>query len=95
MLDSVDIPYTHFDAVCRDERSFYATGANLQHGYIFKGNVQNNIISKLCAYQVHDFPHGIDVIDNTIAYTSYSTSGIHFMDKSVLSCERDDTIVYR
>lgn len=94
MLDSVDIPYTHFDCICSNECTFYATGANLQHGYIFNGNVNGNRIVSLSAYQVHDFPHGIDIMDNKIAYTSYSTSGIHFMDKS--QCDAiDSSIIYR
>jgi hypothetical protein len=95
VLDSVDIPCTHFDNICSNECTFYATGANLQHGYIFNGNVKGKRIDSLFAYQVHDFPHGIDIMGNKIAYTSYSTSGIHFMDKSQCGGAIESTIIYR
>jgi hypothetical protein len=95
ILDTIDIPCTHFDGICCDEYTFYATGANLQNGYIFKGNVQDKNITSLHAYQVHDFPHGIDIMNNNLAYTSYTTSGIHIIDKSILNNIVDNTIIFR
>jgi hypothetical protein len=97
LLDNIDIPYTHFDCICSDIYDFYATGANLQNGYIFHGkiNIKNNTIETLYAYEVNDFPHGIDIFENKLAYTSYSTSGIHLLDKSTLCKGTETTIVYR
>jgi hypothetical protein len=95
LLDYVDVPYTHFDCICSDQCNFYGTGANLQNGYIFIGKVNGNTIETLYAYQVNDFPHGIDILDNKIAYTSYSTSGIHFLEKSEISNDIEKTVIYR
>lgn len=79
MLDSIDIPLTHFDGVVSDANNFYATCADVQCGYIYKGHVVENKITSLKAFQVNDFPHGIAIKGDTIAYTSYGTSGIHFL----------------
>jgi hypothetical protein len=95
LLDHVYVPYTHFDCICNDNCDFYATGANLQNGYIFSGKVNGNTIETLYAYQVNDFPHGIDILDNKIAYTSYTTSGIHILEKSTLCNHTETTVTYR
>lgn len=95
LLDYVDVPYTHFDCICNDNCNFYATGANLQNGYIYNGKVNENKIESLYAYEVNDFPHGIDILDNKIAYTSYTTSGIHIIDKSTLCNDIEKTVIYR
>jgi hypothetical protein len=95
LIDSIDIPNTHFDNICNENCTFYATGANQHHGYIYKGVVENNRISSLHAYQVNDFPHGIDINEKKIAYTSYSTSGIHIIDKVSRCDNNDETIIYR
>jgi hypothetical protein len=79
LLHSIEVPLTHFDGIVSDGNLFYATGADTRCGYIYKGSVVENKITSLEAFQVHDFPHGIDVKDNIIAYTSYATSGIHFV----------------
>lgn len=84
LLDTVEVPLTHFDAVICKNNKFYATGADLESGYIFKGTVEDNKIKSILKHQVNDFPHGIDMKDNKIVYTSYSTSGIHIIDESTL-----------
>lgn len=85
LLDNIEIPFTHFDGVaCSGGNVFYATGADLIGGYIYKGVVEGRAIKSICKYQVHDFPHGIDIRNNLIAYTSYSTSGIHIIDDETL-----------
>lgn len=48
-------------------------------GYLYKGVVENRKIVSINKFKTNDFPHGIDVRDNKIAYTSYSTSGIHII----------------
>jgi hypothetical protein len=95
LLDYVVIPFTHFDCICGYDCDFYATGANMQNGYIFNGKVNGNTIETLYAYEVHDFPHGIDILGNKIAYTSYSTSGIHFLEKSTLGNDTKKQVIYR
>lgn len=84
LIASVEVPLTHFDAIVCINNVFYATGADLEGGYIFKGLVEGGKITSLTKYQVNDFPHGIDIKNNKIAYTSYSTSGIHIIDENTL-----------
>lgn len=89
LLDSIEVPLTHFDAIVTTGHKFYATGADLDGGYIFKGKVNTSIekIESVCGYPVHDFPHGIDILDTIIAYTSYTTSGIHFINEDALDAD--------
>lgn len=84
LLDSVEVPLTHFDAIVSQGSLFYATGADLQGGYIFKGCVDGQKFKSITAHSVHDFPHGIDIMDSKIAYTSYHTSGVHIVNEDVL-----------
>ena len=84
LIDVIELPFTHFDGVICKNNVFYATGADLTDGYIYKGVVEDNKIVSINQYQVNDFPHGIDINNNKIAYTSYSTSGIHIIDESTL-----------
>jgi hypothetical protein len=84
LLDAVEVPLTHFDSVTCKCNVFYATGADLNDGYIYKGVVEDRKIISINKFKTNDFPHGIDIKDNKIAYTSYSTSGIHIIDEEVL-----------
>jgi hypothetical protein len=79
LLDSLEIHYTHFDGITSYGNIFYATCADVHCGYIYKGVVVDNKLASLEAFKVNDFPHGIDIKGDTIAYTSYATSGIHFL----------------
>lgn len=100
LLDSIEVPLTHFDAIVTTGHTFYATGADLHGGYIYKGIVNTSIkkIVYVCGYPVHDFPHGIDIIDvldcTTIAYTSYTTSGIHFISQDALDAKANPVMVH-
>lgn len=85
LLDNIEIPLTHFDAVISINKILYATGADLIGGYIYKGIIEDNKIKSIHKYEVNDFPHGIDKRNNKIAYTSYSTSGIHIIDENTLT----------
>jgi hypothetical protein len=80
LLDNVEVPFTHFDGVACSGNVFYATGADLVGGYIYKGVVDDRKIRSIGKHRVNDFPHGIDIRNNLIAYTSYSTSGIHIIE---------------
>jgi hypothetical protein len=85
LLDNIEVPLTHFDGIACKGNVFYATGADLIGGYIYKGVVHDGKIKSLCKHQVNDFPHGIDIRNNLIAYTSYSTSGIHIIDDNLVN----------
>jgi hypothetical protein len=84
LLDAIELKSTHFDCIAKKGNVFYVTGADVFHGYIYKGFVQQTSIMSLQAYRVHDFPHGIDIINERIGYTSYATSGIHIIEESTL-----------
>jgi hypothetical protein len=43
-------------------------------GYIVIGNIEKTKLNLLKKVQCHDFPHGIDVRNNLLAYTSYAKS---------------------
>jgi hypothetical protein len=96
LLDSIEVPLTHFDVIVVTGHTFYATGADLEGGYIFKGTVNTSTqkIVSVCGYPVHDFPHGIDIIDTTIVYTSYTTSGIHFISEDALDAKANPVMVH-
>lgn len=80
LLDSKHIASTHFDGIVSHANKFYATGADLDCGYIYEGVILANKIGSLNKFQVKDFPHGIDIKNGTVVYTSYATSGIHFLN---------------
>lgn len=92
LLDSVEVPLTHFDGIVSNGSLFYATGADLQGGYIFKGCVEGQKFKSITAYRVNDFPHGIDIMGGKIAYTSYDTSGVHIINENVLEEGESKTI---
>jgi hypothetical protein len=86
-IQSIKYPATHFDSICMAPRAsqddpeiFYAIGADGEGGYIYKGIIENNQIIGVKKYPCMDFPHGIDVHDNKIVYTSYATSSIEWID---------------
>jgi hypothetical protein len=81
ILDSFEMPSTHLDGLTMDKNIFYITCRNLDNGYILKGNIKDNKIITENNIPCEDFPHGIDICNNRIAYTSYTTSGIHIIDK--------------
>lgn len=87
LLDTVEVPLTTFDSVdvCDNGNTFIATGANLIGGYLYVGTVEAGQIASLTLHVVHDFPHGINLNGSTIAYTSYTTSGIHLINKEDIS----------
>lgn len=84
LVDSVEVPFTHFDGITCNHNEFYATGADLHGGYIYKGVVEGNKIVSVNKHQVNDFPHGIVIKNNKIGYTSYATSGVHIINANSL-----------
>lgn len=82
LLDAIEVPQTHFDMVINKENVFYATGADVENGYIYKGIINDDKITNLTLHEVNNFPHGIDILEDRIIYTSYLTSGIHSFQES-------------
>jgi hypothetical protein len=73
-------PDTHFDAVATQGDTFYVTASDLRGGWIITGDVIDGKIKGLREIAVDDFPHGINLCDSKIAYTSYGTSSVHILD---------------
>ncbi len=70
----------HFDSVTNKARKVYATAHSEKDlGIIYVFDVKDNLLQLLETKPVHGFPHGITIYDKTLAYTSYNTSGIHFL----------------
>jgi hypothetical protein len=80
VFHTLEIPLSQVDGMTIDDSTFYVTCRDLDHGYILQGHVLNNIIYMDKKIPCEDFPHGIDCLGNTLAYTSYSTSGIHILN---------------
>jgi hypothetical protein len=71
---------THLDSVIGKNNKFYATAhSSEKNGILLVCEIKDNIIQLLETKSVHGFPHGITIYDKTLAYTSYNTSGIHFL----------------
>jgi hypothetical protein len=82
LLDSIEFPKTQLDsAISYNETTFYATIANDVGGYIIKVNVQDNkFVQPMTFIKTADFPHGIDIRGNKLAYTVYSNSSVCIID---------------
>lgn len=82
LLDSLQFPRAQMDsAISYNETTFYATIANDKGGFLVKGCVENNKLVKSVEYiETVDFPHGIDIHGNKLAYTSYSDSTVCIID---------------
>lgn len=80
LLDTYDLPSIHSDSIISQGYAFYATCRDLTHGFILKGCIRNQKIIEEARIRCEDFPHGIDILGTKLAYTSYSTSGIHIID---------------
>lgn len=81
-LHSVEFNKIHFDHMIVKNHYFYVTTADSVGGYIYWGYVTDNKISNVYKFPTADFPHGIDIYDNTLAYTSYSSSAVYFIPLS-------------
>jgi hypothetical protein len=79
-LDVVTYTTTHFDSVTSKDGIFYATGDDANDGYIYVGSADNDKLTPIKQHKVQDFPHGIAIHGNKLAYTSYATSGVYITD---------------
>ena len=79
LLDKREFKDTHVDCITVTDNYFYFTGATLEAGYIFWGQIHGATIGTMSLLPAADFPHGITTHENTLAYTSYSTSSVHFL----------------
>ncbi len=80
ILDTYELPSIHSDSIVSQNYVFYATCRDLSQGFLLKGCIRNQKIMEETRIACEDFPHGIDILGSKIAYTSYTTSGIHIID---------------
>jgi hypothetical protein len=79
-LDRVEFEGVHFDSVTSKDGTFFGTGADMEGGYIYVGTIDGNSLSPIVKHPAQDFPHGIAVYHDKLAYTSYSTSSLYITD---------------
>lgn len=85
LIQSIPAPNIHFDSICAEANRFYATGADTHSSYIYRGIIQNNVITEIkYITSPAPFPHGIDIRGSTLAFTSYGESSVHVIDISLL-----------
>jgi len=78
LLDSIHIKNSQIDGSVIYKNYFFITlhsGID-KCGYIYIGTIHHTNITFVKKVRCNDFPHGIDVYNNTLAYTSYANSSI-------------------
>jgi hypothetical protein len=79
--DKIMMPKTHIDSIIAKDNTFYFTCSNEKGGFIRKGQVKDGkFVGNLETFNAADFPHGIDICGNKLAYTSYTDSTVCIMD---------------
>jgi hypothetical protein len=85
LLDSIYIPNTQIDGSVIYNNYFFITlhDAIDKCGYIYVGTINDINISYVKKVKCNNFPHGIDVYNNKLAYTSYTNGSvtIHSLDE--------------
>jgi hypothetical protein len=79
-LDRIEFENVHFDSVTSKDGTFFGTGADMEGGYIYVGTIGGDKLSPIVKHRVQDFPHGIAVYNDKLAYTSYKTSAVYITD---------------
>jgi hypothetical protein len=81
LKDKWMLPKKHIDSLIAKDNVFYVTIADDVGGFIMKGSVcGGKIVRSIDKIPVGDFPHGIDICGNKLAYTSYSDSTVCIID---------------
>jgi hypothetical protein len=81
LLDFLNLNNYQLDGMAFNNNHFFVTANSIDDecSYIIVGNVDKqkklNLIKKV---HCHDFPHGIDIRNNLLAYTSYAKSSVTF-----------------
>jgi hypothetical protein len=82
LIDKYELKEVHMDSMISDKNdNFYLTIQENEGGFIYKGNITNNIIGNIKRIKVCDFPHGIDINNeyNLLGFTSYATSTAYIL----------------
>ena len=82
LIDKYEINEIHMDSIITDRyNNFYLTVQENEDGFIYKGNINNNMIRNIKKIKVQDFPHGIDINHeyNLLGFTSYETSSAYIL----------------
>jgi len=82
LLDKLPLKDIQMDSIIADKKdNFYLTIQEKEGAFIYKGNINNNMIGNIKKIKVDEFPHGIDINEecNMLGYTSYATSSSYLM----------------
>ena len=78
LLDSIEIKKAQIDGSVIYMNYFFITlhCGNDKCGYIYIGKIDKNKLIFVRKVKCNSFPHGIDVYNNKLVYTSYANSSI-------------------
>jgi hypothetical protein len=87
LLDSIEIEKSQIDGSVIYKDYFFITlhcGID-KCGYIYIGKINNNKLIFIKKVKCNNFPHGIDIYNNKLVYTSYANSSItiHSLDEFI------------
>jgi hypothetical protein len=74
VIDRVEKSPCHFDSVVSKDGKIYCTAVEPSGSYILTADIVHNKITNLQNHPCAPFPHGIDIYENYLAYSSYGTS---------------------
>jgi hypothetical protein len=75
VVDTLPFTQCHFDSIICKKNIFYCTSTFVEEGsYILIGEIIDNKIINIQKHPCEAFPHGIDIYEDTLGYTSYGTS---------------------
>lgn len=76
--DSLYFKNCQVDDIAIHNNHFFVTAHSIDDecGYILVGNIEKTSLNFLKKVRCHDFPHGIDIRNNLLAYTSYAKSTV-------------------
>jgi len=87
LLDSIHIKNSQIDGSVIYNNHFFAVlhSEIYKCGYIYIGSINDTNITFIKKVQCNDFPHGIDIYNNKLAYTSYTNSSVmvHSLDEFI------------
>lgn len=78
LLDSIHIPNTQIDGLVIHNNYFFITlhDGSDRCGYVYIGSINDDNITYVKKVKCNNFPHGIDIYNNKLVYTSYANSSV-------------------
>ena len=87
LLDSIHIKNAQIDGSAIYNNHFFITlhSEIYKCGHIYIGSINDTKLTFIKKVQCNDFPHGMDIYNNKLAYTSYANSSVmvHSLDEFI------------